>query len=143
MAYDTIVASGIMGMVGTAVGAVMNHLLSKRSRRGERIADAKKEEYREMLTALNEAFMVQIQLRRHNTAIGPQEERELYAAESRSMRIMHDRIYIAATVAKLDLLKRWAKALSLFKESLDYFAFGKEVSRLSEEIRTAALADDH
>jgi hypothetical protein len=139
MQYWTILISGAMGMIGAVVGAVTNHFLSKTAHREQWITDARKGEYRELLTALNETFIIMLELNRHGIALGPQEQRELFQAETKSVRVIADRLYIAEAVIKLSVMERWTNAMMEFKRSLDIVAFGRETNLISAEIRKAAL----
>jgi hypothetical protein len=140
MEYGTIIASGVMGMVGTVVGVLMNHFLSRSSRVAERIDDAKKAEYRELLSVLNQNFMVLMELRRPMAAQGPEEQCEVFKAETDSVRTIADRLYIAEELGRLNVMKRWTDALTAFKNQRDIIAFGDVTTQISSEIRKAALA---
>jgi hypothetical protein len=143
MEYQTILASGIMGMVGTAVGAILNNQLSKSSQRSQWLADAKKAEYKELLTTLNECFVLIVELSRPGVARDPEGQRELLRTAGRSMRAISDKIYIADVIIKLDLMNRWETAVTNFKSAVKVkdFDFETEVQKMSEEIRRAALKD--
>jgi hypothetical protein len=143
MEYQTILASGIMGMIGTAVGVVLNNRLSRSSQRDQWLADAKKAEYKELISTLHESFMTMLELNRRHIAFGPNEQRELLRAETKSFRTIADRIYIADRVTRMDLMNRWGAAVQNYKNVtvVPSFDFGTEVSKISDELRQAALQD--
>jgi hypothetical protein len=139
MEYGTIIASGVMGMVGTAVGALLNHFLSRSSRLEERVDDAKKAEYRELLGTLNRSFMVLMELYRPIVVQGPEEQREALRAETDSVRTIADRLYIAEDLARMNVMRRWTDALNGFKKERDILKFSTELGTLSDEIKKSAL----
>jgi len=139
MGYETVLVSGALGMLGTALGIVLGHHFSKKTQREQWVRDNRKAEYRELLTTISESFMLLMELRRPGIALGPEEQREVFQAETKSVRIIADRIYIADEIAKIGLMKRWTTALNVFKTDLNIQAFANETGALSEEIRRAAL----
>lgn len=139
MESETVFISGAMGMLGTVVGIVLGHYLSKKAQQEQWVRENKKAEYRELLSVINESFMLLMELRRPGIALGPEEQRELLQAETKSVRTIADRIYVAEAITKINLMKRWTTALTQFKKDKDIVAFGNETSALSEEIRRAAL----
>ena len=55
-----------------------------------------------------------MELRRPGIALGLEEQRELFQAETKSVRTIADRIYVADAVAELNVMNRWTTALSRF-----------------------------
>jgi hypothetical protein len=140
MGHGAVIASGLLGMVGTGVGVLLNHFLSRSARRDERIDDAKKAEYREVLAQLNLTFMVFLRLGGVMIALGPQEQRELLQAEMDSVRVLGDRLYIAGDLQRLNVMDRWTTAIGEYREQRAIMRLSEELVKISQELRDVALA---
>jgi hypothetical protein len=99
-------------IVAGFIGAFGVHLLTQSQEREKWILDSKKEEYRELLSALSQAHMC--------TRSGPPgfaniEDQHQYSAiapiQNNSVRIFSDRIFITKDLPLLDLQKSWRKAM--------------------------------
>lgn len=115
--------------IGPLVGILLGARLARRSQRDQWIADNRKSEYRELLTALTKAFTGIVQLRAPGVALGPQEQKALSDLEAQSFVAIRDRIFIAKEIENLKLLARWSQALRQYDNTLDVAAFA-EASRL-------------
>jgi len=134
--------SGIIGIAGVVLGALLNHYLGNRSRERQWQAETRKAEYRELLTGINESFTTVLALSAKRPFFHDDDyEARLLLAETGAARSVADRIFIAEEVERLEVMRRWTTAARKFASGRDIVAFGNEVNQLSHEIRQAALKD--
>jgi len=114
--------------IGPLVGVLIGAYLTRRGQRSQWIADSKKLEYRELLTALTKAFEGIVQLEAPGVGLGPQEQRTLFDLRAQSFVVIRDRIFIAKEVKDMNLLSRWNQALRDYENTLDAAAFDKGIT---------------
>ncbi len=99
-------------IVAGFIGAFGVHLLTQSRERERWILDSKKAEYRELLSALSQAYMSTSSV---PSGIANNEDRQRYSAiapiQDNSIRIFSDRIFITKDLPLLDLQKSWRKAM--------------------------------
>jgi|ERR1035438_901698 hypothetical protein len=135
-------------IVAGFIGAFGVHLLTQSRERQKWILDSKKEEYRELLSALSRAHM--------STGSAPSgfannEDQQRYSAikpiQDDSVRIFSDRIFITKDLPLLDLQKSWHKAMddysfagpwTLGTLSTPASVFDTEYVRIKDEIVAVA-----
>lgn len=132
------VVVGIWAVVGPLVGILIGAYIANRNQRKNWIADNKKQEFRELLSALVEASSSLIAFYTPMALHGPEDQRACDRVEKKSVEVIMDRIFIAREVKELDLLKRWTKALSLVRGT-DHLTFSDEFVKISSDITAAAL----
>jgi len=130
----SVVGPLIYALVGLLVGAY----LTNRNQQKYWVADNKRAEYRELLTALSEAFTTIVRLRGTGVASGAQEQRLLENLELRANIVILDRIFIADDVAKMEILNRWNGALQVYDRTLDKSVFGAAYSEIRHDVALSA-----
>jgi len=129
---------GIWAALGPLVGVRYGHVLSKRLQKEHWIADNKKQEYREVLSALADAFSTIVRFGSAGVAIGREEQRARDGAEASSFRILRDRLFIAKELGDLKALNRWLEATRDFDNKHDITQFSQRFAKLDSDIREAA-----
>jgi len=135
-------------IVAGFIGAFGVHLLTQSREREKWILDSKKAEYRELLSALSQAYM-------STNSVPPgfanKEDKQRYSEiapiQDNSVRIFSDRIFITKDLLLLDLQKSWHKAmedysyaepLTLGTSSNPATVFDTEYDRIKDEIVSVA-----
>ena len=124
--------------IGPLVGVLIGGYLTRRGQRSQWIADSKKLEYRELLTALTKAFEGIVQLEAPGVGLGPQEQRTLFDLRAQSFVVIRDRIFIAKEVKDMNLLSRWSQALRDYENTLDAAAFDKAFGGITADLQNSA-----
>jgi hypothetical protein len=106
------VALAAWSVVGPLVGVLIGAYTANRNQRKHWIADNKRLEYRELITALVEASGRLIQLYLPGMAHGPKEQDDAFVAETKATITILDRVFIADALKELKLADRWTDALS-------------------------------
>lgn len=100
---------------GAAIGGVwLGQRLSRSARVEERIRDAKKEEYKEVLTVLANAYLDLLRHGKQNPCLPDDIERHISDSEAESYRVLHDRLYIAIELENANISKLWTIAVENF-----------------------------
>lgn len=104
--------------------------LSRRAQKDHWIADNQKEEYREVLAAITNAYIVVVRNSAPMVAYGPKEQREREDAERRSLEAIRNRLFIATDLEREKIPDLWSRAL----HDMDHNPDIKEFKRRFEEI---------
>jgi len=134
-------------VVAGFIGAFGVHLLTQSREREKWILDSKKAEYRELLSALSQAYMSTISA---PSGFANQENQEQYSAirptQDDSLRIFSDRIFITIDLPVLELQTSWYKAMDDYSYAgpwslgtpspMDHFQ--QEFNRIRDHIVSAA-----
>jgi hypothetical protein len=134
------VVLGIWAAIGPLAGIFVGHLLTRSWQREQARLDNVKAEYRELLSALADAYTSFIRL-------GPRdpdslEQRSAYdIARASSLRVLHDRIYIAQRVESEKWLYRWIAIELEYKTDDDRLTLTNEFMAFQDKIRKAALEE--
>ena len=129
--------SGLFGLSGVVIGALLVQFLSRSSERKQWIRDCRKEEFRELLTALSKAY-VNISLFRPVKDLPKEQLLEMYNLWAAALITIRDRLYISADVAELDLARKWIAADDAFKKDKSVDEFTKRYNELNSAIVEAA-----
>ncbi len=130
---------GIWAALGPLVGVYYGHVLSKRWQKEHWITENKKQEYREVLSTLTEAFSKIVLYGSPGVATGPEEQRARNGAESAALAALRDRLFIANELSEFKALDRWLEATRDFDNKHDVTQFSQRFRSLSSEIRQAGL----
>lgn len=129
--------SGLGPLAGVFVGAY----IANRNQRRQWASTCKKEEYSELISNLTKSMMLYINSRAFPVARGPEEQRAEAEALTRVGETARNRIFIASTVKRLNVVKRWHEATRFIEGGGDLDVFSSTVGKLLDEIRDAALQD--
>jgi hypothetical protein len=121
------------GIVSAFVGGLINQRMTRNAQHEQWFMDQRKEEWRELLTALAEALRSLLRLR-IAAGLDSDDERAIVAVQSNTFRVIRDRIFIAADVERLNIENRWSKACMDHHKSLDPVELGKQYDILRREI---------
>jgi hypothetical protein len=134
--------SGLTGICGVVVGALLCHFLVRSSQRQQAILDLKRTEFRELLAAINGGFAQIMALKTRPPLFRSDEnDRMLIEAEAGVTAAIAGRIFIANEIAELNVMQRWATSARRFDATKDIVTFGVDVSKLTEDIRRTALTN--
>jgi hypothetical protein len=133
------VAVGLWAVAGPLIGIFIGAYIANRNQRKQWIADNKKQEFRELLSALVEASSSLIAFYTPMVLQGPDEQRACDRVEKKSIEVIMDRVFIAGEVKELDLQERWSNALSGIRGTRNRTAFSDEFVKISSDLTAAAL----
>ncbi len=134
------IALGIWAAVGPLLGIVVGHFLTRSWQREQAQLDNIKAEYRELLTALADAYTTFIRLGPRDEEFA-QQRNAFDEARAASMRVMHDRIYIAERVEREKWLFYWIGMIANYKTDSDRLTFTNAFTDFQEKIHRAAFED--
>lgn len=120
-------------VVAPIVGILIGWLLTRSWDRRKWINENRKQEYRELLTALTNACTVLID--NVQTVVHSHAEQSLAWDEYlKSLRVLQDRIFIASEIAKMNLFDRWGNAVKELTETKDFRKFEDNFEVMKKEI---------
>lgn len=93
--------------VGSFIGGLISQLLSSRQRHQEWVKDNKKQEWRELISALSQSFHHIQNFSGHGIAIGGDIQKEFVQADVEARRAIESRIFIAHQIRHANVLERW------------------------------------
>lgn len=132
----TLIVAGL-GIGGTLGGIVVGHVLTRSWQRKQWILDNRKEEFRELLTALAESL--RIQMTKHAGALlNASEQKALIDAQAMVMRTIRDRIFIANDVERLNIENVWSAAVMSHHRTLDITPLAYTYRSIRDEVVKAA-----
>jgi hypothetical protein len=132
-----------LGIFGTLAGVVVGQVLSRSWQREQARLDIKRQEYRELMTAMADAY-TQLLRAGSGVSVSGEARAEIEAARYNSLRTMHDRIYIAGRVRELDLPQSWAAEMNRYWSSLHRIGAGRFTEgflTLQDRVRDLAIED--
>ena len=104
--------------VGPFAGLLFGHYLIKKWQREQWLLDSRKVEFRELLTALNDAIVhLMMFTPAYAAGNGSEELDRLAAAQRIAMRVLADRIYIASDLRELNTTERFLEAIQGARQS--------------------------
>ena len=131
----------IWSALGPLVGVLLGASIANRNQRRQWSSTCKKEEYSELISVITRAMMTYINLHAYLVARGPEEQRAEASALGSVGETARNRIFIASTVKRLDVVKRWHDATRSVERDHDLDKFGTSVGKLLDDIRDAAIRD--
>jgi hypothetical protein len=131
--------AGVVWLVaGPLVGIYIGAQIANRNQREQWLAENEKQEYKELLTALTQAFTGLIDLSLPVNVIGPEEQQGLSNLERQAMEVIEDRFFIADKIKGMKLLKRWNEATRDFDRTHDRESFARTFGEIKRSIMDAA-----
>jgi len=133
-------AKGIWAAVGPLLGVLVGAYIANRNQRQHWLADCKKEEYRELLTAMTTGLATFIRAKGN---VIPAGERDRAVADSWSnvMESIHNKIFIAPQIERLSIFTLWADALGSFKQGNPTGPSMELLGKMLRDLRDAARND--
>lgn len=134
-------SSKAWGVITLVAGILIGAYIANRNQRQQWLLENKRAEYRELLTTIADAggkFVVFYGMGPPIVATG-EEQFEIGETARKSVDAIYNRLFIADDVKRLDLQRRWERAISALRRTLDINAFGKELDTIMDDVRKAAL----
>jgi len=120
--------------VGPLIGVLVGAYIANRNQRRQWLLDNRKQEYRELLSALSSAFIALTRLNTPMIAIPGELERELRNAETESFRILRDRLFIATEIRDTRILGLWLEATRDVDHDRDLVKFADRFNQINKTI---------
>jgi hypothetical protein len=126
------------------IAAFLVHLLTQFRERERWILDCKKQEFKELMSAISESYLASLEAWTplgpppRSFVLGEQAQRTLSTAKTNGYRVMNDRIYIVRDLDLRELSSAWMTALN----SEDLGRLEREYTRISAAIIRAANKAD-
>jgi hypothetical protein len=136
MVWLTVLTSGVLGILGTAIGAFLVYRFSQRTQHEQWIRDNRKEEFQELIQALTDemtALFRRLEMTKNGTITKEvfNDEREKHQI---ALRVLKNRIFIAKDLKDRNLFDEWGDGLKLVWESGEYHAFEDTYEKIREWI---------
>jgi hypothetical protein len=112
----------VWASVGPLVGVLTGALLARSWDRRKWTNENRKQEYRELLTALTSACTALIE---NAQAVVQSSAEQIFAKDEylESLRVLQDRIFIADEIHKMNLFDRWGTAMKDLQETRNFHKF--------------------
>lgn len=133
----TLIVTGV-GIGGTLGGIAIGHFLTRSWQQKQWLIDNRKEECRELLTAMSEFIRIAA-LVRPLQPLDPEQEKEFEQTNSATFRTIRDRIFIAREITGLKIAERWSDAIGNHARTLDVAILGLAFEQIRGEILRIAL----
>lgn len=134
-------ASKSWAAVGPLIGVLVGAYLTGRRQKRDWLADNKKEEYRELLSAMTKALSINLELYILGVGLDSADQRRRANVTSELMEVTRSRLFIAKQIKQLDAVNRWISLTSEFEKSRDGLVYGRGTRELLDEIVETALKD--
>lgn len=144
MPFWVTIALMLWGAVGSLVGLVVGHWLSRFWQQKQWLLDNKKQEYRELISAITEAYGTICVLLQLGMPRGPDEQRKVHEVQLKVQSVIADRLFIAGEVQEDQILRKWMQTTGEFDEHREYLEFKRhygENPRPYSEACTAGIRD--
>ena len=112
----TLIVAGL-GILGTLGGIAVGHLLAESRERKQWLIESRKQEFRELLTAIAKSLDAHVRIWQEGRPQSPEDQIELANAISETFRTFQNRIFITEDVDRLRLEGIWVEAAGQYKES--------------------------
>jgi hypothetical protein len=132
------VARAVWPVVSVLIGVLVGAYIANRNQKKQWVSDNKKQEYRELMTALAEAFNAVVDETVPSIAYGPEEQRAFATAKTTLVITIGDRIFIAQELKEMKFLGRWNTAVVDFHNTHDENVFTETFVGITADIVKAA-----
>jgi hypothetical protein len=138
----TLIVAG-MGIAGTLWGGMSSQLMARKSQRRQWVADNRKQEARELLTALSDASLAlaywwaeidTLIEKGEGINLSSKAAIEFKALNAAFHKIVHDRLFIANDVREAGILEKWIAVIAGQTKDHNYEKQMEGVSKLKELI---------
>ena len=134
MKVASILWSAVSVLISVLVGA---YVVDRIYRKRENI-NSKKEEYRELLSALTQASGKIADFHGPVNDHSPEEERAYYEAKEKALIIIENRLFITSEIEKMDLRSRWISAVHDVENGGHSLVFRRTARQILRQITSAA-----
>jgi hypothetical protein len=130
----------IVGIAGTFGSGYFSQRMARHSQREQWLIDQRKEEFRELILALEESMRSEADHSIRTEQYTPDERRQLSRKMSDFYTIVRTRIFTVADVRNIDLDERWSEALGDYRREGDADLFRGKYESLLKALVDAATA---
>lgn len=124
--------------VGPLVGVLLGGYLTTRIQRRQWVAENKKQEYRELLTALSQGVS-EIFFSYNSKTKTPEELKDIcYQVDRRVVAVIFDRIFIRDAVDTLNVQDEWGEAIADLRKDADVQKYLQRVYNLLQLVARVA-----
>jgi hypothetical protein len=131
-------AASTWPFVGPLIGVLIGAYLSNRNQKKQRVADNKKQEYRELMSAFSEAFNAVLDGAVPMHPYGPEEQQAFARAKTELVTTIGDRLFIVQELENMKALDRWMRAVSNFHSAGNEEVFTQAFVGITADIVKAA-----
>ena len=132
--------SSLIGLGGALIGILLGHFLTRSSQHKQWLRDNRKQEYRELLSAISEAFLLVYKY-------GPYGKSDNYqlvqSMKHESFKVLHDRIFIAEELKSAGILGKWTNIINSMEPGQFDWSVEDQFTLLKAELVRMALNDPH
>lgn len=128
----TLIVSGV-GIGGALAGIVIGHFLTRSSQHKQWLRDNRKDEFRELISAITRAAVEQAYYHKSQSTLRPQPIEVLQEAQKVALRTIVDRIYIAPEINTININERYLRIAEDLKSNKDYSASMERMDALINE----------
>jgi hypothetical protein len=125
---------------GPMAGVLVGHFLTRSWQREQWHMDQRRQEYRELLTAITNAYMALIRSDYGDESNFIRFTLEVAAVRDESFRTLRDRIYIAGEIANADILGQWDTAVTNYEyDKKEERRFAERFTNINNQLIFLAL----
>lgn len=125
--------------IGPLFGVLVGALLARSWDRRKWLNDNRKQEYRELLTALTDSATSLIEQAQSGSFRTFDQDVETQTLYFKTIKLMQDRIFVAEEIARMKLFDRWGNAVEGLKGMKDIKTFEETFETLRKEIVAKAI----
>jgi hypothetical protein len=125
--------------IGPLIGLLVGHILTRSWQRQQWLMDNKKQEYRELLSAISHTFVALVSSQAFDNNNPNALRVELMNLSKDVHRILGDRIFIADDLARTQLRERWMGATNEFLRNCNVETFALRVHEITEALVKLAV----
>ncbi|MFI5116333.1 MAG: hypothetical protein ACHP8B_06495 [Terriglobales bacterium] len=125
--------------IGPLIGLLVGHMLTRSWQRQQWLMDNKKQEYRELLSAISHTIVALINSQAFDNNNPNALKVELMNLSKDVYRIFGDRIFIADDMARTQLRERWMGAINEFLRNCNVETFALRVYEIKETLVKLAV----
>jgi len=130
-------ASAIWSVLNVLIGVLVGAYIAYRIQRKRENTDSKKEEYRELLSTLNQVSSKIADFHGPIVAHSPEEERADYEAKEKALIVIESRLFITSEIEKIDLRSRWISAVHDAENGGHSLVFRRTTRQIMRQIISA------
>lgn len=132
--------SGLFTLSGVIIGATLSYLLTRSNQHEQWRRDNRKQEYRELLSALAEAFLL-VYKYGHGSPGAPEKYQLMQTMRHNSFKVLHDRIFIAEELKSARIMGKWTNILDSMEPGRGDWSSEDHFTLLEAELVKMALND--